>query len=50
MRELEQRGIDCRPTMPQFLDGLETLAEDFAVAELRQLATAIRRREVLPAG
>ncbi len=47
MRELEWRGIDYGPTVEQFLDGLETLAEDFSVDELRQVAAEVRRQEGL---
>ncbi|TEU12175.1 MAG: hypothetical protein E3J21_21865, partial [Anaerolineales bacterium] len=47
MRELEQRGIDYGPTVEQFLDGLDTLAEDFGVEELHQVATEMRQEEGL---
>jgi len=47
MRELEQRGIDCGPTVEQFLDGLDTLAEDFEIEELHQVATEMRQEEGL---
>lgn len=48
MRKLERRGIDYGPTVEQFLDGLETLADDFGVDELRQVAAEMRRQEGLP--
>lgn len=47
MHELEQRGIDYGPTVEQFLDGLDTLAEDFGVEELHQVATEMRQEEGL---
>lgn len=47
MRELEQRGIDYGPTVEQFLDGLDTLAEDFGVEELHQVAAEMRQEEGL---
>ena len=45
MRELTQRGIDDSPSVEQFADGLETLADLFGKDELRAAAAEVRRRE-----
>ncbi len=43
MRELTQRGIDHSPSVEQFTDRLETLANLFGKDELRAVATEVRR-------
>jgi predicted HTH domain antitoxin len=45
MRELTQRGIDHGPSVEQFVDGLETLADLFGKDELRTAADKVRRQE-----
>lgn len=47
MQELTRRGIDHSPSVEQFVDGLETLADLFDKDELRAAATAVRQQEGL---
>jgi predicted HTH domain antitoxin len=47
MRELTRRGIDHGPSVEQFVDGLETLADLFGKDELRAAATEVRQQEGL---
>jgi len=47
MRELTRRGIDHSPSVEQFTDGLETLADLFGKEELRTAATYVRQQEGL---
>jgi hypothetical protein len=45
MRELTQRGIAHQPSVAQFADGLETLADLFDQEDLRRAAAEARRQE-----
>jgi hypothetical protein len=45
MRELTRRGIAHQPSVAQFADGLETLADLFDKDELRIAAAEVRRQE-----
>jgi hypothetical protein len=45
MRELTRRGIAHQPSVAQFADGLETLADLFHKDELRIAAAGVRRQE-----
>lgn len=45
MRELTRRGIASGPSVEQFVDGLETLADVFNKDELRAAAAEVRRQE-----
>ena len=45
MQELTQRGIEHSPSVEQFVDGLETLADLFDMDELHAAAAEVRRRE-----
>lgn len=45
MRELRQRGTDYGPSIEQFADGLETLADLFDKQELRDVAKEVRQQE-----
>jgi hypothetical protein len=47
MRELTRRGIEHSPSIEQFVDGLETLADIFDKDELRSAAAEVRRQERL---
>jgi hypothetical protein len=47
MQELTRRGIDHSPSVEQFVDGLETLADLFDKDELRAAATEVRQQEGL---
>jgi len=47
MRELTRRGINHGPSVEQFVDGLETLADIFGKDELRAAAAEVRRQEGL---
>ncbi len=47
MRELTRRGISHDPSVEQFVDGLETLADLFGKDELRAAAAEVRRQEGL---
>lgn len=47
MQELRRRGIDHSPSVEQFVDGLETLADLFEKDELRTAAAEVRRQEGL---
>jgi hypothetical protein len=45
MRELTQRGIEHGPSVAQFADGLDTLADLFGKDELRGAAAEARKTE-----
>lgn len=45
MRELTRRGIEHSPTVEQFADGLDTLADLFGKDELRDVAAHVRQQE-----
>jgi predicted HTH domain antitoxin len=45
MRELTRRGIDYGPSVEQFADGLDTLADLFDKDELRAAAAHVREQE-----
>ena len=45
MRELTRRGIAHQPSVAQFADGLDTLADLFDKDELRIAAAEVRRQE-----
>jgi predicted HTH domain antitoxin len=45
MQELTRRGIEHSPSVEQFVDGLETLADLFDMDELHTAAAEVRRRE-----
>jgi len=47
MRELTRRGIEHGPSVEQFVDGLETLADLFGKDELRAAAAEVRKQEGL---
>ena len=44
MRELSRRGIEHHPSVEQFADGLETLADLFGKKELKAAADQVRQR------
>jgi len=45
MQELTRRGIEHSPSIEQFVDGLETLADLFDIDDLHTAADEVRRRE-----
>jgi hypothetical protein len=45
MRELARRGIEVGPSVEQFADGLQTLADLFGKEELRAAAAEVRKQE-----
>jgi len=45
MQELTRRGIEHSPSVAQFVDGLDTLADLFDMDELHTAADEVRRRE-----
>ena len=45
MRELTRRGIEHSPSVGQFADGLETLADLFDKDELRAAAAEVRKQD-----
>ncbi len=47
MQELARRGIEHGPSVEQFVDGLETLADLFGKDELRAAAAEVRQKEGL---
>jgi len=47
MRELTRRGIEHSPSVEQFVDGLETLADLFDKDGLRAAAAEVRKQEGL---
>lgn len=44
MRELTRRGIEHHPSVEQFADGLETLADLFGKEELKTAAHQVRQQ------